>query len=141
MKSIFILFISILFLLTSNGSFAEDMPGDVKFSIAASPGQHPFQFRLIIDGVTTLSTACITPNTGFAEILPKGAIVKPGIAPLRREVETIYTEKKDYVEARDCSPSSPSPDKWIRLGGRFSSYNSGIAYNLVCNLNSHTCDY
>lgn len=111
---------AVVSLLTANLAMAGQVPGDVNFGLDASPNNHAYQFRLIVNGVaTTFPTACEAPATGFSQALTNGAI-GAGSARLT-------------VQAFDCA----SGGSWQTLNGYF-DYDSHYWYNLSVNMNTNS---
>ena len=109
----------LIMLLSSASIFAGSTPGDVNFGLDASPDNHAYKFRLIVnDSATTFPTGCVAPNTGLAQALSSGAI---GVA-----------NAKLTVQASDCALAQ---DSWITLYG-YLDYNSMYWYNLFVDMNT-----
>lgn len=110
-----------LLMFVSTGIFAGSVPGDVNFGLDASPDNHAYKFRLIVNGsATTFPTGCVAPNTGMAQALSYGAI---GVG-----------NAKLTVQASDCTSIQ---DKWVTLNG-YLDYNSNYWYNLFVNMNANS---
>ncbi|MDP3559474.1 MAG: hypothetical protein Q8R79_03880 [Legionellaceae bacterium] len=101
--------------------FAGNTPGDVNFGLDASPDNHAYKFRLVVNGgPTTFPTACVAPNTGIAQALSQGAI---GARNARLT-----------VQASDCMQSQ---DTWTTLNG-YLDYDSSYWYNLYVNMDTNS---
>ena len=113
----------LVFILTGLSTllFAGSVPGDVNFGLDASPDNHAYKFRLIVNGgPTTFPTGCVAPSTGFAQALSNGAI---GVASA-----TLTVQASDCMQAQDS---------WVTLDG-YLDYNSAYWYNLSVNMNTHS---
>ena len=109
--------VSLIGILFSTASAAGQIPGNINFSLDASPNHHTYKFRLIVnDTVITFPTGCVSPATGFAQALTYGAIGQP---------QAILT-----IQAADCTQKY---DHWTTLNGYF-EYNSQYWYDLYINM-------
>lgn len=98
-------------------SLAGQVSGDVNFGLDASPDNHAYKFRLIIDGTAiTFPTGCVAPKTGFAQALTYGAIGQP--------------QARLTIQAADCAQSQ---DRWVTLNG-YLDYNSLYWYDVSVNM-------
>ena len=111
--------VTILSLLAATSlSFAGQIPGDVNFGLDASPDNHAYKFRLIVNNsAITFPTACVAPNTGLAQALSYGAIGQ--------------SEARLTIQASDCTQSQ---DHWVTLSG-YMDYNSAYWYDVYVNMN------
>lgn len=113
-------FISLLMFISIN-AFAGNVPGDINFGLDASPDNHAYKFRLIIDNsLITYTTSCVAPNTGFAQALSYGAIGESNV--------------KLNIQASDCTKGQ---DAWVTLNGYF-NYNNNYWYNVSINMNANS---
>jgi hypothetical protein len=111
-------FMSVVMLISlATASFADQMSGDVNFGLDASPDNHAYKFRLLVnDSSITFSTGCVSPDTGLAQALTYGAIGRPN--------------GRLTIQASDCEQDK---DKWITLNGYW-DYESNYWYDVYVNM-------
>lgn len=98
-------------------SLAGQVPGDVNFGLDASPDNHAYKFRLIVNNAAiTFPTGCESPNTGLAQALSYGAIGQ--------------SQARLTIQASDCAKAE---DNWLTLNG-YMDYNSGYWYDVFVNM-------
>ena len=115
--------IFMFFLLTclTQSSFAGQLAGDVNFGLDASPNNHAYKFRLIVNSsAATFSTSCIAPNTGLAQTLSYGAIGQ--------------SQVRLTIQASDCAQAT---EHWITLNG-YLDYNSAYWYDVNVNMDDES---
>lgn len=122
MKKILTGLLAVGLVASAGAAMAGQVPGDVNFGTSASPANHAFRYRLEVGPakLLTAQTACVSPNTGFAQVLSYGAIGQTGVDVT--------------IQAQDCAAVS-SP--WKTLNGF--SYDKSNYYNIACDLNSGQC--
>lgn len=109
----------IVFILASlaTTSFAGQIAGDVNFGLDASPDNHAYKFRLIVnDSVITFPTGCVSPDTNLAQALTYGAIGQ--------------SDARLTIQASDCAQAQ---DEWITLNGYW-DYNSDYWHDIYVNM-------
>ena len=107
--------------LVSASSWAGSVPGDVNFGLDASPNNHAYKFRLVVNGgAVTFPTGCVAPDTGLAQALSSGAIGQ--------------SSARLTVQASDCAQSQES---WVTLSG-YLDYSSAYWYNLYVNMTTNS---
>lgn len=110
-----------LFLCFTNISLAGQIPGDINFGLDASPNDHAYKFRLIVNNsAITFPTGCVAPNTGLAQALTYGAIGQ--------------SQARLTIQASDCSQSQ---DHWLTLNG-YIDYNSAYWYDVLVNMDDNS---
>lgn len=101
---------------TSTG-IAGQIPGDVNFGLDASPNNHAYKFRLIVNNTAiTFPTGCVAPDTGLAQALTYGAIGQ--------------SYARLTIQASDCAQAQ---DEWVTLNGYW-DYNSDYWYDVYINM-------